>query len=58
MLNIFHQNPPHEAALDLNDYQILQLIGQIPPENQLLIEAMTSLVDNFQLEAIAILTQI
>ncbi|VXD25059.1 Multi-sensor hybrid histidine kinase (fragment) [Planktothrix serta PCC 8927] len=48
----------HEAALDLNDYQILQLIGQIPPENQLLIEAMTSLVDNFQLEAIAIMTQI
>ncbi len=48
----------HEAALDLNDYQILQLIGQIPPENQPLIEAITSFVDNFQLEAIAILTQI
>lgn len=48
----------HEAALDLNDDRICQLIAQIPPEHKFLIETMTYLVDNFQLEAIAILTQI
>lgn len=48
----------HEAALDLNDHQILELIAEIPPKHQPLIEALTSLVDNFQLEAIAILTKI
>ncbi|MBD1828263.1 ATP-binding protein [Microcoleus vaginatus GB1-A2] len=47
----------HEAALDLNDNQLYELIAQIPKEKQDFIEAMTSLVDNFQLEAIANLTQ-
>ncbi|MGL5133869.1 MAG: PAS domain S-box protein [Planktothrix sp.] len=51
-------NQVHEAALDLNDDQICQLIAQIPPEHKFLIETMTYLVDNFQLESIAILTQI
>ncbi|VXD23772.1 PAS domain S-box protein [Planktothrix paucivesiculata] len=51
-------NQVHEAALDLNDHQIFQLIAEIPPEHKFLIETMTSLVDNFQLEAIAILTNI
>ncbi|SKB15537.1 putative Histidine kinase [Planktothrix sp. PCC 11201] len=51
-------NQVHEAALDLNDHRIFQLITEIPPEHQFLIETLTSLVDNFQLEAIAILTQI
>lgn len=48
----------HEAALDLNDHQIFQLITEIPSEHQFLIETLTSLVENFQLEEIAILTQI
>ena len=48
----------HEAALDLSDNKLYQLIAQIPQEKQDFIKAMTSLVDNFQLEAIATLTQI
>ncbi|MEG3967933.1 ATP-binding protein [Microcoleus sp. T2B6] len=48
----------HEAALDLSDNKLYELIAQIPKEKQDFIEAMTSLVDNFQLEAIATLTQI
>ncbi|MEG4503145.1 response regulator [Microcoleus sp. F6_B4] len=48
----------HEAALDLSDNKLYQLIAQIPKDRQDFIEAMTSLVDNFQLEAIATLTQI
>ncbi|WRH65567.1 MAG: hypothetical protein RSE13_17185 [Planktothrix sp. GU0601_MAG3] len=51
-------NQVHEAALDLNDHRIFQLIAEIPPEHQFLIETLTSLVDNFQLEAIDILTRI
>jgi light-regulated signal transduction histidine kinase (bacteriophytochrome)/DNA-binding response OmpR family regulator len=47
----------HEAALELNDSQIHKLIAQIPPEQADLIQAIASLVNNFQLEAIAILTQ-
>jgi len=47
----------HEAALELNDRQIHQLIAQIPQEQEDLIQAIASLVNNFQLEAIAILTQ-
>lgn len=47
----------HEAALDLNDTKIRQLIAQIPQQEQRLIREMMSLVDNFQLEAIAALTQ-
>jgi len=48
----------HEAALDLSDNKLYELIAQIPKEKQDFIAAMTSLVDNFQLEAIATLTQI
>jgi len=48
----------HEAALDLSDNKLYELIAQIPKDQQDFIEAMTSLVDNFQLEAIATLTQI
>ncbi|MDB9511179.1 ATP-binding protein [Kamptonema animale CS-326] len=47
----------NEAALDLNDTILRQLIAQIPSENQFLVESLTNLVDRFQLEAIAILTQ-
>ena len=47
----------HEASLDLNDADIRHLIAQIPPQEQTLIKGMTFLVDNFQLEAIATLTQ-
>lgn len=46
----------HEAALDL-DNRIRQAIAEISQQEQLLIEGMTYLVDNFQLEAIAMLTQ-
>jgi len=46
----------HDAALDLDDLKLRQLIAQIPPQEQPLIEAITALVDNFQLEAIADLT--
>ena len=47
----------HEASLDLNDAQIRHLIAQIPPQEQTLIEGMNFLVDNFNLDAIATLTQ-
>ncbi|HEY9625963.1 MAG TPA: ATP-binding protein [Coleofasciculaceae cyanobacterium] len=46
----------YEAALDLNDKDLRQLIAQIPQHEQTLIEGMNFLVDNFQLEAIAALT--
>lgn len=47
----------HEAALDLDDAKIFQLITAIPEQEALLIEGMTYLVHNFQLETIALLTQ-
>lgn len=47
----------HEAALDLNDGKIRQLMTQIPQAEQPLIEGITFLVENFELEAIANLTQ-
>jgi len=47
----------HEAALDLNDERIYELIAQIPQEKQSLIESLTYLVENFQLEAIASYTK-
>jgi len=47
----------HEAALDLSDSKLRQLIAQIPLKEKRLIEAMNSLVDNFQLEVIVALTQ-
>lgn len=48
----------HEAALDLNDHKIRQLIAQIPQEEQTLIDGMTFLVDHFQLEVLSSLTQV
>ncbi|MGE5657609.1 MAG: ATP-binding protein [Actinomycetota bacterium] len=48
----------HEAALDLSDSKLSQLIARIPKEKQSLIEALTFLIDNFQFETIATLTQI
>ena len=47
----------NQAALDLNDAKLYNLIAQIPNQEQVLANALKSLVDNFQLEAIAILTQ-
>ncbi|MBD2448540.1 response regulator [Nostoc sp. FACHB-152] len=47
----------HEAALDLNDIKLYELIAQISPQSQPLADTLKSLVDNFQLEAIATLTQ-
>lgn len=48
----------HEAALDLDDGKLRHLIAQIPSDEQPLMEALTSLVDHFQLDAIATLTQL
>lgn len=48
----------HEAALDLRDERLHQLIAQIPENERHLIQTMVSLVDNFQLEAIAALSQV
>ncbi len=47
----------HEATLDLNDSKIRNLMALIPSKEQKLFKAMTFLVDNFQLEAIATLTE-
>ncbi|WP_338038153.1 response regulator [Neosynechococcus sphagnicola] len=47
----------HEAALELRDEKIRQLMTQIPQSEQPLIAGLTFLVDHFQLEAIAALTQ-
>ncbi len=48
----------HEATLDLDDGKIRQLMAQIPQAAQTLLEGMTFLVDNFQLETLANLTQL
>ncbi|MEH1964040.1 MAG: response regulator [Nostoc sp.] len=47
----------NQAALDLNDAKLYNLIAQIPNQEQVLANVLKSLVDNFQLEAIATLTQ-
>ncbi len=47
----------HEAALDLRDERLNQLVAQIPNTEQWLIEAMTLLVETLQFETIATLTQ-
>ncbi|MEH2048628.1 response regulator [Nostoc sp.] len=47
----------HQAALDLNDAKLYNLIVQIPDQEQVLANALKYLVDNFELEAIATLTQ-
>lgn len=47
----------HEAALDLNDGRICQLLTAIPQQEKSLLAGLTHLVNNFQLEAIATLTQ-
>ncbi|MHC5614317.1 MAG: response regulator [Nostoc sp.] len=47
----------YQAALDLNDAELYNLIAQIPNQEQVLANALKYLVDNFQLEAIAILSQ-
>ncbi len=47
----------HEASLDLDDGKIRQLMAQIPQASSRLLEGMAFLVDNFQLETLAHLTQ-
>lgn len=47
----------HNAALDLNDLKLCQLIQQIPPQQQPVIDALLTFIDNYQLEALADLTQ-
>jgi len=47
----------HQAALDLNDAKLYNLIAQIPNQEQVLVNALKYLVNNFQMEAIANLTQ-
>jgi chemotaxis family two-component system sensor kinase Cph1 len=47
----------HQAALDLNDAELYNLIAQIPKQEQVLANALKYLVDNFDLEAIATLSQ-
>jgi two-component system, chemotaxis family, sensor kinase Cph1 len=48
----------HEAALDLNDAKLYELIAQISSQKKSLADALRYLVDNFQLEAIAKLTKV
>lgn len=48
----------HEAALDLDDRKIHQLMAQLPQTAQKLLKRMTFLVDNFQLETLANLTEL
>ncbi|MEA5623370.1 ATP-binding protein [Nostoc sp. UHCC 0251] len=43
----------HQAALDLNDAELYNLIAQIPNQEQVLANALKYLVENFELEAIA-----
>ncbi|MCX5962031.1 MAG: response regulator [Cyanobacteria bacterium] len=47
----------HEASLDLDDGKIRQLMAQIPQASSRLLEGMAFIVDNFQLETLANLTQ-
>lgn len=47
----------NQAALDLNDAKLYNLIAQIPNQEQVLANALKYLVENFQLEVIANLTQ-
>lgn len=48
----------YEATLDLDDGKVRQLMLQIPQASSRLLEGMTFLVDNFQLETLANLTQL
>jgi chemotaxis family two-component system sensor kinase Cph1 len=48
----------HEAALDLDDQALHELIAQLHPQHQALATALTHLVDDFNLEAIAHLTAV
>ncbi|MCW5315448.1 response regulator [Nostoc sp. KVJ3] len=43
----------HQAALDLNDIKLYNLIAQIPNQERFLANTLKYLVDNFHLEAIA-----
>ena len=42
----------HQAAIQLNSKQIIQLIEQIPPEQTLFAKALTDLVNNFRCDVI------
>lgn len=47
----------HQAAIQLNSKQIVQLIEQIPPEQTLLTKALTDLVNNFRCDVIMDIAQ-
>jgi two-component system, chemotaxis family, sensor kinase Cph1 len=46
------------AALDLRDDRVRQLIAEIPPQETVLIEGLSRMVNDFQLQEIAALTQL
>jgi len=47
----------HQAAIQANERQLLQLIGDIPPAHARLAQTLTDLIHNFQFEPIIDLTQ-
>jgi CheY-like chemotaxis protein len=47
----------HQAAIQLNNKQIIQLIEQIPPEQTLLAKSLTDLVNNFRCDVIMDIAQ-
>ncbi|MEQ9358309.1 PAS domain S-box protein [Coleofasciculus chthonoplastes] len=47
----------HQAAIQLNSKQIIQLIQQIPPEQRLFAKALTNLVNNFRCDVIMDIAQ-
>ncbi len=48
----------HQAALEIDDQQIMDLLAQIPPNQSNITKALTDLVDNFRMDIIIELTQI
>ena len=47
----------HQAALEIDDQQIINLLQQIPPTGSNITKALTDLVDNFRMDIIIELTQ-
>jgi len=47
----------HQAAIQLNNKQILQLVEQIPPEQALMAKKLTDLVNNFRCDVIMNIAQ-
>jgi predicted Zn-dependent protease with MMP-like domain len=47
----------HQAAREMDEDHVVELIQQIPAENEQLVKNLTNLVDNFRLDLLLNLTK-